>query len=245
MTKPPFVDETAVQEKEFVSRPGLEITPLKVDHGLKMTISASKKRIIAAPVQRIVNKVTGPGAKKVVEEIEIEDDEEEVEDEEGSDDEDDDDDDEDDDDDDDDDEDESEEDEEEGSKEEGGDDDSVEDMEVDLPQKAVRKGGKLSNSSRVSDASVKITKVIGTPKRKALEIDDKLSDSSKKRGRPTRAALEERERERQEAIARGEPDPELKRKRRKPNKLKDAASSEEDPDAPPRKLTKKEENQTN
>lgn len=95
----------------------------------------------------------------------------------------------------------------------------------------------------MSDVSVKITKinVNATPKRKAAALD--LMDSSKKRGRPTRAALEERERERQEAIARGEPDPELKRKRRKPNKLKDAASSEEDPDSqnPAKKISKKEE----
>ena len=48
-------------------------------------------------------------------------------------------------------------------------------------------------------------------------IDD---GSSKKRGRPTRADMAEREKERRAAIARGEPDPELKRKRRKPAKLK-------------------------
>lgn len=236
MTKPPFVDETAVtSEKELVSRRGLEITPLKVpvDHGLKMTISATKKRIITAPPTRTVNKVMGPGAKKVIEEIEIDDDEDD--DDEDDDDEEDDDEDDDDDDDDEEEEDESEE-EEEGSKEE---DQSVEEIDVEPPQKTVRKG-KLSNSSRVSESSVKITKVTGTPKRKAIELDDKLTDSSKKRGRPSRAALEERERERQEAIARGEPDPELKRKRRKPNKLIDAASSEEDPDSN-RKLTKKEE----
>ena len=48
-----------------------------------------------------------------------------------------------------------------------------------------------------------------------------VGDSTmKKRGRPTKADMEEREKERQAAIARGEPDPELKRKRRKPAKLK-------------------------
>merc|ERR1712158_306696 len=55
-----------------------------------------------------------------------------------------------------------------------------------------------------------------------------VTESGKKRGRPSKAELAQREIERQEAIARGEPDPELKRKRRKPPKLADGVSSEED-----------------
>ena len=57
----------------------------------------------------------------------------------------------------------------------------------------------------------------------------------KKRGRPSRADLKEREDARQAALARGEPDPELKRKRRKPNKLIEAASEGEEPVSTPAK----------
>jgi len=57
--------------------------------------------------------------------------------------------------------------------------------------------------------------------RKAMQVGTPgaTPGTNKKRGRPSRAEMAEREKERQAAIARGEPDPELKRKRRKPNKL--------------------------
>merc|ERR1711953_1382054 len=67
-----------------------------------------------------------------------------------------------------------------------------------------------------------------------------VTESGKKRGRPSKAELAQREIERQEAIARGEPDPELKRKRRKPPKLADGVSSEED-SKEEKKRRKKEE----
>jgi len=68
-----------------------------------------------------------------------------------------------------------------------------------------------------------------------------VTASSKKRGRPSKADMAEREEERQAAIARGEPDPELKRKRRKPNKLMEAASEEEEEKKPKGKRKKKQE----
>merc|ERR1712004_843341 len=67
-----------------------------------------------------------------------------------------------------------------------------------------------------------------------------VTESGKKRGRPSKAELAQREIERQEAIARGEPDPELKRKRRKTPKLADGVSSEED-SKEEKKRRKKEE----
>merc|ERR1711874_12059 len=74
---------------------------------------------------------------------------------------------------------------------------------------------------------------------------EELTASAKKRGRPTREALQVREKERQDAIARGDPDPELRR-RRKPNKLKDGVSEESEEvdsgkEEKKRKMTKKEE----
>jgi hypothetical protein len=65
----------------------------------------------------------------------------------------------------------------------------------------------------------------GTPAAAAAAPPSGVTASAlKRRGRPTRAEMQEREVQRQAAIARGEPDPELKRKRRKPNKLKDGVS---------------------
>merc|ERR1712210_352223 len=67
-----------------------------------------------------------------------------------------------------------------------------------------------------------------------------VTESGKKRGRPSKAEVAQREKERQEAIARGEPDPELKRKRRKPPKLADGASSEEETKEEKKKRKKEE-----
>merc|ERR1712083_240180 len=71
-------------------------------------------------------------------------------------------------------------------------------------------------------------------------LTDGLTESGKKRGRPSKAEVAQREKERQEAIARGEPDPELKRKRRKPPKLADGASSEEETKEEKKKRKKEE-----
>merc|ERR1719460_1182388 len=67
-----------------------------------------------------------------------------------------------------------------------------------------------------------------------------VTESGKKRGRPSKAEVAQREKERQEAIARGEPDPELKRKRREPPKLADGASSEEETKDEKKKRKKEE-----
>ena len=107
---------------------------------------------------------------------------------------------------------------------------------MEPPQKAVRTPKNVKVSGKGKDV---------TPL-KHKKVEELVTASAKKRGRPTREALQVREKERQEAIARGEPDPELKRRRRKPNKLKDGASEESEDvdsgkDEKTKKMTKREE----
>merc|ERR1711994_108771 len=112
-------------------------------------------------------------------------------------------------------------------------DDEVEIVETEIKQKASEpsNGATVAGPTRSPAAMTSSRKVMQVRTPGALPVDAKLSTPSvednaspllstakKRRGRPTRAEMAEREKDRQEAIARGEPDPELKRKRRKPNK---------------------------
>ena len=72
--------------------------------------------------------------------------------------------------------------------------------------------------------TLKAPKRISTP---GSEASVTLTSGQKKRGRPSRSDLAVRERERHEALARGEPDPEMRRKKRRPQKLNDVDSEEE------------------
>merc|ERR1712226_1448684 len=112
---------------------------------------------------------------------------------------------------------------EEGS--EGEEDDDEEASEGEQDPKVQQKIGPKVTIRKV----MQVTTPGGGPRpsrREILAAEDK--NALKKRGRPTKADLAIREKDREDAIARGDPDPELKRTRRKPNKLADGASSEEE-----------------
>lgn len=121
------------------------------------------------------------------------------------------------------------------SEESESDDDDEEaedeDDEDEPPQKTVRTPAKTPARKAV-------------PARTPVTATTKLDSTVKKRGRPSRADIQEREKEREAALARGEPDPELKRKRRKPNKLIDAASEEEEEESKTKKSRKIKEEST-
>merc|ERR1712083_29037 len=97
------------------------------------------------------------------------------------------------------------------------------------PKVTIRKGMKVATPGGTS-----------LPPATKKSLMGEVTESGKKRGRPSKAEVAQREKERQEAIARGEPDPELKRKRRKPPKLADGASSEEETKEEKKKRKKEE-----
>ena len=140
---------------------------------------------------------------------------------------------------------EDEEEEDEGEEEDGeGEDveDEDEDEDDESSVEALETPVKMLKTPKVTIKKVSQVATPGadsTPKKMPFAGDSAYTASGKKRGRPSRADLAVREQERQDAISRGEPDPELKRKRRKPQKLNDAGSEEDTKEA--KKRRKKEE----
>merc|ERR1719481_973760 len=111
---------------------------------------------------------------------------------------------------------------EEGSEGEEDDDEEASEGEQDVKP--------VARTPKVTTRKVmQVTTPGGGPrvsrKEAVTEIDVK---SGKRRGRPTKADMVMRERDREEANSKGDPDIELKRTRRKPNKLADGVSSDED-----------------
>merc|ERR1719500_1392746 len=141
--------------------------------------------------------------------------------------------------------DESEEEEAEGDE---GEDNEEEDEEEEEEEAAVQeeKTPEMKLLQKTPKVTIRKVMKVATPGGNSLPpatkktLTDGLTESGKKRGRPSKAEVAQREKERQEAIARGEPDPELKRKRRKPPKLADGASSEEETKEEKKKRKKEE-----
>merc|ERR1711874_284951 len=124
---------------------------------------------------------------------------------------------------------------EEGEEEEEDNEEAEEDEEEEEEEAAVeeQKTPEMKLLQKTPKVTIRKVMKVATPGGSSLPPATKktlmeVTESGKKRGRPSKAEVAQREKERQEAIARGEPDPELKRKRRKPPKLADGASSEED-----------------
>jgi len=133
---------------------------------------------------------------------------------------------------------------EEGEEEDDDDEESAEDEDGSSVEDEEDSGEEGSDDDEEGDAASEDfetpAKIPKTPKvtiRKVMQEStpggssskqDTVTSTVKKRGRPSKADILQREKEREEAMARGEPDPDLKRKRRKPNKLADGASSEEE-----------------
>merc|ERR1712032_1235375 len=92
--------------------------------------------------------------------------------------------------------------------------------EQKTPEVTIRKVMKVIPATPTSTTMIKTTLKVATPGGTSLppatkkSLIGEVTESGKKRGRPSKAEVAQREKERQEAIARGEPDPELKRKRR-------------------------------
>merc|ERR1712079_419725 len=130
----------------------------------------------------------------------------------------------------------------EDSKDTSVEDEEDEDEDDESSVEALETPVKMLKTPKVTIKKVSQVATPGadsTPKKMPFAGDSAYTASGKKRGRPSRADLAVREQERQDAISRGEPDPELKRKRRKPQKLNDAGSEEDTKEA--KKRRKKEE----
>merc|ERR1712210_189549 len=107
-----------------------------------------------------------------------------------------------------------------GDAEEGEDNEEAEEDEEEEEEEAAveEKTPEMKLLQKTPKVTIRKVMKVATPGSSSLAPATKktlmeVTESGKKRGRPSKAEVAQREKERQEAIARGEPDPELKRKR--------------------------------